>query len=299
VSERASEPSARSERASEQPAPSDRRKAPPAPEPLPGAGVVDAHTHLDACGCVTGADVRAAADRARAVGVHRIVTVADDLESARWVGTAADADPGVFAAVALHPTRANTLDDAARAELEKLAAAPRVVAVGETGLDYYWPGTLEGCAEPHEQREAFAWHIELAKRLDKPVMIHDRDAHDDVLAVLRAEGAPERVIFHCFSGGPDLARACADAGYYMSFAGTVTFKNAAELREAAALAPAELLLAETDAPFLTPHPYRGRANEPYCLPWTVRGLASTRKADVAAVADACRRNAERVFGLDA
>jgi TatD DNase family protein len=276
---------------------SGRREAPPAPEPLPGAGTVDAHTHLDACGCQSAADVRAAMDRAAAVGVHAAVTVADDLDSARWVLTAV-ADPRVFAAVALHPTRVNVLDDAARAEIEKLAQAPRVVAVGETGLDYYWPGKLAGCAEPGEQREAFAWHIELAKRLGKPLMIHDRDAHDDVLAVLRAEGAPERVIFHCFSGGPELARACADAGYYMSFGGTVTFKNAGELRAAAALVPAELLLTETDAPFLTPHPHRGRPNEPYCLPWTVRGLAVLRGVDAEVIADATRRNAVRVYALE-
>ncbi|WP_028936564.1 TatD family hydrolase [Pseudonocardia spinosispora] len=274
-----------------------RRERPPAPEPLSGPGTIDSHTHLDACGCVDAEDVRAAMDRAEAVGVHAAVTVADDLESARWVLTAAAADPRVYAAVALHPTRANVLDDAARTEIEKLAASPRVVAVGETGLDHYWPGKMDGCATPEEQREAFAWHIELAKRLDKPVMIHDRDAHDDVLAVLRSEGAPERVIFHCFSGGPDLARACADAGYYMSFAGPVTFRNAAELREAAALAPEELLLTETDAPFLTPHPHRGRANEPYCLPWTVRGIADVRGVDADVVADATRRNAERVFAL--
>ena len=274
-----------------------RRERPPAPEPLSGRGTVDAHTHLDACGCVTADDVRAVMDRAAAVGVHAAVTVADDLDSARWVLTAAEADRRVVAAVALHPTRANLLDDATRAELEKLAAGPRVVAVGETGLDYYWPEHDAGCADPATQREAFAWHIDLAKRLGKPVMIHDRDAHDDVLDVLRAEGAPERVIFHCFSGGAELARACADAGYHMSFAGPVTFRNATELREAAALAPAELLLVETDAPFLTPHPHRGRANEPYCLPWTVRGVAAARGEDVEVVAEATRANAERVFRL--
>jgi TatD DNase family protein len=129
------------------------------------------------------------------------------------------------------------------------------------------------------------------------VMIHDRDAHDDVLRVLREEGAPEQVIFHCFSGDAELARACADAGYYMSFAGPVTFRNAVALREAAVLAPAELLLVETDAPFLTPHPHRGRANEPYCLPWTVRGIAAARGVDAEVVAEATRTNAERVFRL--
>jgi TatD DNase family protein len=275
-----------------------RRERPPAPEPLPGAGTIDAHTHLDACGDGSAEQVRAAMDRAAAVGVHAAVTVADDLDSARWVLTAADADTRIFAAVALHPTRANVLDDAARAELEKLAAAPRAVAVGETGLDYYWPGRMDGCASPEQQRDAFAWHIELAKRLDKPVMIHDRDAHDDVLTVLRAEGAPAAgVIFHCFSGGPELARACADAGYVMSFAGTITFKNATELRAAAALAPEELLLVETDAPYLTPHPHRGRMNEPYCLPWTVRALAAARAADPEHIADTTRRNAQRVYRL--
>ncbi|MDT7666301.1 MAG: TatD DNase family protein [Pseudonocardiales bacterium] len=269
---------------------------PPPPEPLP-TSTVDAHTHLDACGATTPELVAAAMDRAAAVGVHTAVTVADDLDSARWVLTAAAADPRVVAAVALHPTRANVLDQAARAEIEKLAASPRVVAVGETGLDYYWPEHDADCADPLTQREAFAWHIDLAKRLGKPVMIHDRDAHDDVLRVLREEGAPEQVIFHCFSGDAELARACADAGYYMSFAGPVTFRNAVALREAAVLAPAELLLVETDAPFLTPHPHRGRANEPYCLPWTVRGIAAARGVDAEVVAEATRTNAERVFRL--
>ena len=157
--------------------------------------------------------------------------------------------------------------------LEGLAAHPRVVAVGETGMDLYWPGRLDGCAEPAQQREAFAWHIDLAKRTGKPLMIHNRDADAEVLDVLRAEGAPETVIFHCFSSGPDMARACVDAGWYLSLSGTVSFRNAAELREAAALIPADQLLVETDAPFLTPHPYRGAPNEPYCLPYTVRALA--------------------------
>ncbi|MGI8817110.1 MAG: TatD family hydrolase [Pseudonocardia sp.] len=273
-----------------------RRERPPAPEPL-AAPIVDAHTHLDAAVGTTPKDVRAAMDRAEAVGVRAAVTVADDLVSARWVTEAADWDPRVVAAVALHPTRAGALDDPARAEIATLAAGARVVAVGETGLDYYWPGRMEGCATPAEQREAFAWHIDLAKRLGKPLMIHDRDAHDDVLAVLAAEGAPDTVIFHCFSGDAALARACAEAGYHMSFAGPVTFRNARELREAAALAPDELLLVETDAPYLTPHPHRGRANEPYCLPWTLRGLAEVRGVAEEPLADTVRENAERVFRL--
>jgi TatD DNase family protein len=272
------------------------RERPPAPEPLL-AKIIDAHTHLDAAAGTTPEDVRAAMDRAEAVGVRAAVTVADDLASARWTVEAAGWDVRVHAAVALHPTRAGDLDDTARAEIAALAAGPRVVAVGETGLDYYWPGKLDGCASPAVQREAFAWHIDLAKRLGKPLMIHDRDAHSDVLAVLASEGAPETVIFHCFSGDAAMARTCADAGYTMSFAGPVTFKNARDLREAAMAAPDELILVETDAPYLTPHPHRGKSNEPFCLPWTLRGLAELRGVAEDRLADTVRGNAERVFRL--
>ncbi len=236
-------------------------------------------------------------DRAAAVGVQAAVTVADDLASARWVIQAADADDRVYAAVALHPTRANTLTDAARSEIEALAAHPRVVAVGETGMDLYWPGRLEGCADPQIQREAFAWHIDLAKRTGKPLMIHNRDADAAVLDVLRAEGAPETVIFHCFSSGPEMAHTCIDAGWILSLSGTVSFKNARDLREAAALIPDAQLLVETDAPFLTPHPYRGSPNEPYCLPYTVRALAELLGRSAAELAQVTNRNARRVYGL--
>ena len=264
-----------------------------APEPLPRP-VVDAHTHLDACGCVDAEDVTAAMDRAAAVGVRQVVTVGDDLASATWAATAAGWHPDLFAAVAVHPTRADTLDDAARVELERLAADPRVVAIGETGLDYYWD------AAPHAtQREAFAWHIDLAKRVGKPVMIHDRDAHDDVLDVLRAEGAPEKVVFHCFSGGPEMARMCVDAGYHLSFAGPVSFRNARELAAAAVLVPDELLMVETDAPFLTPHPFRGRRNEPYALPYTVRALAGIRGQQLAELCNSVMSTTRRVYGLPA
>jgi TatD DNase family protein len=272
------------------------RPAPEPPEPL-RAPIVDAHTHLNAAAGTAETDVRAAMDRAGAVGVVAAVTVADDLAAARWTVQAAGWDERVYAAVALHPTRAGDLDDAARAEIAELAADPRVVAVGESGLDYYWPGKLDGCATPGQQREAFAWHIDLAKRLGKPLMIHDRDAHDDVLAVLVAEGPPATVIFHCFSGDAVMARACADAGYLMSFAGPVTFRNAQDLHEAAVVAPEDLLLVETDAPYLTPHPHRGKANEPFCLPWTLRGLAAIRGEDEERMADVVRANAERVFRL--
>ncbi|MGB3474053.1 MAG: TatD family hydrolase [Mycobacterium sp.] len=272
-------------------------KTPPsAPQEL--SPLVDAHTHLDACGASDAASVRAIMDRAAAVGVQAAVTVADDLASARWVTQAADADDRVYAAVALHPTRAGTLTEAARTEIEALAAHPRVVAVGETGMDLYWPGRLEGCADPQTQREAFAWHIDLAKRTGKPLMIHNRDADAAVLDVLRAEGAPETVIFHCFSSGPEMAHTCVDAGWILSLSGTVSFKNARDVREAAALIPQAQLLVETDAPFLTPHPYRGAPNEPYCLPYTVRALAELLGTSAAELAQVTNRNARRVYGLD-
>jgi TatD DNase family protein len=271
------------------------RPAPPLPEPL--FPLIDAHTHLDACGATDAADVRAIVDRAAAVGVEAVVTIADDLAAARWAAGAAEWDDRVYAAVALHPTRANALDNQAREILAALAARPRVVAIGETGMDLYWPGRLDGCAAPDQQREAFAWHIDLAKRTGKPLMIHNRDADAEVLDVLRAEGAPETVIFHCFSSGPQMARSCIDAGWYLSLSGTVSFKNAADLREAAMLIPDDQLLVETDAPFLTPHPYRGAPNEPYCLPYTVRALADLTDRPPGELARQSSANARRVYGL--
>ncbi|MCK0172850.1 DNAase [Mycobacterium sp. 852013-51886_SCH5428379] len=271
------------------------RPAPPPPEPL--TPLIDAHTHLDACGASTAEDVRAIVDRAAAVGVGAVVTIADDLDSARWATAAADWDPRVYAAVALHPTRANALTDDAKAEVERLAAHPRVVAIGETGMDLYWPGRLDGCADPAEQREAFAWHIDLAKRTGKPLMIHNRDADAAVLDVLGAEGAPETVIFHCFSSDAQMARTCVDAGWVLSLSGTVSFKNAHALREAAALIPAGQLLVETDAPFLTPHPFRGAPNEPYCLPYTVRALAEIVGRPAPELAAQTADTAQRVYGL--
>ncbi len=274
------------------------RELAPAPPPL-ATTVIDAHTHLDACGATDPVGVRAALDRAAAVGVRAVVTVADDMASARWVVQAASWDDRVFAAVALHPTRTATMTDADRAELEWLAAMPRVVAVGETGLDYYWPRADPGCAPSHAQLEAYRWHIDLAKRLGKTLMIHDRDAHDDVLAVLRQEGAPPTVVFHCFSGDAAMARVCVDAGYILSFSGIVTFRNAHALREAAVLVPDGQLLVETDAPFLTPHPHRGKANEPANLPYTVRDLAALRGQQVPELAAAISATAQRVFGFSA
>ncbi|ODR23116.1 DNAase [Mycobacterium gordonae] len=275
---------------------SARREAPPAPEPL--SPLIDAHTHLDACGVSDATGVRALLDRASAVGVTAVVTIADDLESARWVARAVDWDPRVYGAVALHPTRTDALSEDARAEIERLTAHPRVVAVGETGMDMYWPGRLDGCARPDVQREAFAWHIDLAKRTGKPLMIHNRDADSEVLDVLRAEGAPETVIFHCFSSGSEMARICSAKGWLLSLSGTVSFRNARDLREAVPLIPVDQILVETDAPFLTPHPYRGAANESYCLPYTVRALAELVNRRPEELAEITTSNARRAYRLD-
>lgn len=274
---------------------SAKREKPPAPEPLPG--LIDAHTHLDACGATDAASIREILDRAEAVGVEKVVTIADDLEAAEWAVGAAHADPRVYAAVALHPTRANALDEQAKRTLETLAADPRVVAVGETGIDMYWPGKLDGCADEATQREAFAWHIDLAKRVGKPLMIHNRDGDAEVLDMLRSEGAPETVIFHCFSSDAEMARTCADHGWLMSLSGTVSFRNAHALRAAAAIIPSGLLLVETDAPFLTPHPFRGAPNESYCLPYTVRALAEIRNSSAAEIAAVTSENASKSYGL--
>ncbi|MEO7125396.1 MAG: TatD family hydrolase, partial [Nakamurella sp.] len=242
-------------------------------------------------------DVDAAMARAAAVGVIAAVTVGGDMESNRWsvVAAAARGASGhndLFAAVAVHPTEALTLTDDARLELEQLAAEPRVVAIGETGLDFYWDS-----APPDVQAEAFAWHIDLAKRLGKPLMIHDRLAHDRIFEVLDAEGAPETVIFHCFSGDGEMAKRCADHGWMMSFAGPVSFTNARDLADAAAVAPLDLIMVETDAPFLTPHPHRGRRNEPFALPYTVRALSRIRQMDVIELCKAVRINTERTYGI--
>ncbi|EHI14422.1 TatD family hydrolase [Mycolicibacterium thermoresistibile] len=275
--------------------PTERPK-PPAPEPL--TPLVDAHTHLDACGARDADDVRRIMNRAGAAGVRAAVTIADDLASARWVTRAAEWDSRVYAAVALHPTRADALTDQARAELEALAAHPRVVAIGETGMDLYWPGRLDGCADPAAQREAFAWHIDLAKRTGKPLMIHNREADAEVLDVLRAEGAPETVIMHCFSSDAVMARTCVEAGWVLSLSGTVSFRNARALHEAAPLIPPGQMLVETDAPYLTPHPYRGAPNEPYCLPYTVRALADLLGRPAEDVAWETADTAVSVYGLD-
>ena len=264
----------------------------PAPEPLPAAAL-DAHCHLDLIEEPTG-EVLAAA---RVAGITRVITVGVDLSSSRWSADRADPGLGVYAAVAVHPneTAAAASSPAHRdevlAEITKLAALPQVRAVGETGLDYY-----REHAAPEVQRDWFRAHIDIAKQAGKALMIHDRDAHDDVLAILEADGPPERVVFHCFSGDAAMAKRCADAGYVMSFAGNLTFANAPALREAAAAAPADLLLVETDAPFLTPVPHRGKPNTPAMAAHTVRRLAEVKQLAVADMCALVTATGARMFG---
>jgi TatD DNase family protein len=229
---------------------------------------------------------------ARAVGVVAAVTVGDTVASSRWCVEAANAHPDVYAAVAVHPTEVDGLGEGHYAELERLARDPRCVAVGETGLDYYWDRTA-----PAAQREHFRRHIDLAKRVGKPLMIHDRDAHADVLRILREEGAPDVVVFHAFSGDAAMARECVAAGYVLSFPGVITFRNAPALRAAAAVVPPDRLLVETDAPFLTPHPYRGTPNAPRMLPLTLRALAGAIGRRPDELAAQIMTTGARLFGL--
>lgn len=264
-----------------------RKGAPPPPEPL-AAPVADCHCHL----AMIGVPVREVVDAAAAVGVTRLLDVGDTVAaSGACVANAAEHEQ-VWAAVAVHPTEVSGLTDEDYEQLAALAAHPRVVAVGETGLDYYWDRT-----SPEEQQRHFRRHLDLARHVGKPVMIHDRDAHSDVLDILRRDGAPSAgVVFHSFSGDAQMARDCASRGWYMSISGVVTFRNAPGLREAVQAAPMDLLLAETDSPFLTPHPYRGRPNSPYLTPWTVRALAVAKGVDEEVMCATLERNAQRAFG---
>ena len=277
---------------------------PDLPAPLPVA-VPDSHCHLnityhqsDRDSSDSGFSVVEALAHARSVGVTRVVQVGYDLESSRWSVDIARAHDEVIAAVALHPNEApklaasGTLDEAFD-EITKLVGDPRVRAVGETGLDYFRTGP-EG---RDAQEESFRRHIALAKSSERALVIHDRDAHDDVVRVLLSEGAPERVVFHCFSGDAALARICTDHGWFMSFAGPVTFKANDHLRDALRVAPAELLLVETDAPFLTPLPFRGRPNASYLIPVTIRAMAEVRGVDVAELASTVSAATERAFGV--
>jgi TatD DNase family protein len=267
---------------------------PPAPERLPHP-VVDNHCHLDIARDGDALPVDDAIAEAAAVGVTRIVQIGCDLERARWAVEAATTYDALVAGVALHPNEAPRVPDldAAMAEIEQLAGAhDKVRAVGETGLDHFRTGE-EGRAA---QVESFRRHVDLAKRLDKTLVIHDRDAHAEVLEVIDSEGAPDRWVMHCFSGDATFARACLDRGAHLSFAGTVTFKNAEPVREAARIAPIDKILVETDAPFLTPTPFRGRTNASYLVPLTVRTIADLRKHDLETLCAAIDTNTETAFG---
>ncbi|RAN98883.1 putative metal-dependent hydrolase [Micromonospora saelicesensis] len=274
---------------------------PPAPESLPRA-VLDSHTHLDITVSEAGVPGGGPADDpvavaialATKVGVDRLVQVGVDVASSRWGADTADRYPAVLATVALHPNEAprlSDLDEALR-EIESLAARDRVRGIGETGMDFFRTGDEGRAAQEH----SFRAHIAIAKRYDKTLVIHDRDAHADVLRILDDEGAPDRVVLHCFSGDADFARECVRRGYLLSFAGTVTFGSATALREAAALTPVDQMLVETDAPYLTPMPYRGRPNASYLIPLTVRALAATTGSDLDELCAAISATGDRAFG---
>jgi TatD DNase family protein len=277
-----------------------RGEFPAAPEPL-SVPVFDSHTHLDLTiqeagvpGDGSGDPVDALIDAAAKTGIDRLVQVGVDVPSSRWGADLAARNEAILAAVAIHPNEAplrSDLDESLR-EIEALAGRPRVRGVGETGLDTFRTGE-DGRAA---QEESFRAHIAIAKRYGKALIIHDRDAHRDVLRVLDEEGAPETVVMHCFSGDPDFAAECVLRGYHLSFAGTVTFASAGVLRAAAEITPAEQIMVETDAPYLTPMPYRGRPNASYLIPLTVRALAAARGDDVDALCAAISANGERVFG---
>lgn len=266
---------------------------PPAPAPL-AVPALDSHCHLD----LIQAPVAELLAQARAVGIHQVVQIGIDVPSSRWSAAVAAEHDAVLAAVALHPNEAPRLAvtgalTAAIEQIAELATLPKVRAVGETGLDYYRTGP-EGLAA---QQEAFRQHIAIAKQHGLALVIHDREAHDDVLRILAEEGPPERVIFHCFSGDAELASTCARQGYVVSFAGNITFKNAQPLRDAAAVAPLDQLLVETDAPFLTPMPYRGRPNAPYLVPLTLRCIAEVKSVDLDDLCATVSATGRRIFGL--
>jgi TatD DNase family protein len=268
----------------------------PQPKPLP-VPTVDAHAHLE---IVTNtapdsAEVGKVLDDARDAGIDRVVQVGYSAEQSQWCVDAAEHWKGrVLAAVALHPNEAPVVEDLEHdwSIIAKLAEHPRVRAIGETGLDYFrTPPELR-----KRQQESFKWHIELAKKHKKALVIHDRDSHEDVLSILLEVGAPEKTIFHCYSGDLAMAKICVERGYILSFAGTLTFKNAPELREAVKIVPADQLLVETDSPFLAPTPHRGALNTPAQIANIVRAMADERSVSDAELATTLSNNAERIFG---
>ena len=270
---------------------------PPLPEPLEVA-TYDNHTHLDIAFGDEALSTREQLDKATSVGIKGVVQVGVTLATSKWSAELAAKEPQVLAAVALHPNEAPDYGtiaklDQAIAEIADLATQPRVRAIGETGLDFF---RTEGEEPLALQLHSFEEHIRIAKENDLALMIHDRDAHDEVVATLKRVGAPGRVVFHCYSGDVDLAQICIDNGWYMSFAGNITIKRNEHLRNSLAMAPKELILVETDAPFLTPEPFRGRPNASYLVPITVRKMAEIRGVDANELSGQLAQNTENVYG---
>jgi len=270
---------------------------PPLPEPLEVA-TYDNHTHLDIAFGDEALSTREQLDKAASVGIKGVVQVGVTLATSKWSAELAAKEPQVLAAVALHPNEAPDYGtiaklDQAIAEIADLATQPRVRAIGETGLDFF---RTEGEESLALQLHSFEEHIRIAKENDLALMIHDRDAHDQVVATLKRVGAPGRVVFHCYSGDVDLAQICIDNGWHMSFAGNITIKRNEHLRNSLAMAPKELILVETDAPFLTPEPFRGRPNASYLVPITVRKMAEIRGVDANELSGQLAQNAENVYG---
>ncbi len=284
---------------SQRKAPAFASAFPAAPEPLEVA-IYDNHSHLD---FVFDEELGAMPwnenlDIAQSVGIRGVVQVGVTLESSKWSAELATKDVRVLAAVALHPNEAPLYENlenlnSAINEIEALATQPRVRAIGETGLDFF---RTEGENSISLQQHSFEEHIRIAKENDIALMIHDRDAHDEVVATLKRVGAPEKVVFHCYSGDTDLAQICADNGWYMSFAGNITIKRNQHLRDSLAMAPKELILIETDAPFLAPEPFRGRPNAPYLVPVTARFMAEVRGEDLNELCAQLASNTESVYG---
>jgi TatD DNase family protein len=247
---------------------------------------VDSHCHLQ----LAGGDEHVA--RAHAAGVEWMVCVGTDLETSQAALAFADRHPGVYASVGLHPHDASKLG-VEWEMLEPLAVSDGCVAIGECGFDLFYEHSPRD-----EQETAFRFQIRLAKHTGKPLVVHARDAWDDTFRVLDDEGVPERTILHCFTGGPEEASAALERGCYLSFSGIVSFKNADALRAAARLAPADRILVETDAPFLTPEPHRGKPNEPALVIAVGAALARARGVETDEIAETTRLNAGRAFGVE-
>ncbi len=250
---------------------------------------VDTHCHLDHHEGLSPAEqVR----RAREAGVTTLITVGTDMASSTQAIATARRFEGVWAAVGVHPNDAMEATPRVLEVIERLAKEPECVAVGETGLDYYRDHTT-----PAQQEASFRAHIDIARRQDRTLVIHCREAWEDCLALLEDHGAPDRVVMHCYSGDLDITARCVEAGYFLSYAGNVTFGNAGALREAAAATPLELLLTETDSPFLTPHPHRGKPNDPSYVPITLRAIAEVQNRTPREIELAVSTNTVRAFSL--